>query len=258
MMNILLIALLSVFIYMLSFYLFAQIIKDNSIVDIGWGMGFVVLTSVLLLYTEKFSWHHLLLFFIILSWGARLSIHILIRNLGKPEDFRYANWRKSWGKKAPIMAFFKVFMLQGLVMLVVSLPIIFAFSSNHSEPSALNITGYIVFGFGFIFEAIADYQLSAFKKNKENKGKIITHGLWSISRHPNYFGEALLWWGIYLSSVGSGYEYISIISPILMSLLLRFGSGVPMLEEKYRQKPEFKEYAKNTAVFIPFIGRKGL
>lgn len=156
------------------------------------------------------------------------------------------------------MAFFKVFMLQGLVMLIIALPLVFAFNSNQPRPTALNLVGYLIFGTGFIFEAIADHQLSVFKKNKDHKGKIITHGLWSISRHPNYFGEALLWWGIYLSSAGSGFEYISIISPILINLLLRFGSGVPMLEEKYRQKPEFKEYAENTPVFIPFIGRKGL
>jgi steroid 5-alpha reductase family enzyme len=244
--------------YMLCFYLVAQIIKDNSIVDIGWGMGFVVLSSTLLLFTGKFSLYHLVLFFIVLVWGARLSLYILIRNLGKPEDFRYANWRKGWGKRAPIVAFFKVFMLQGLVMLIVSLPVIFAFISSQNKLSAINIAGYFVFVFGFIFETIADYQLSAFKKNKENKGKIITHGLWSVSRHPNYFGEALLWWGIYLSTLGSGFGYITIISPILMSLLLRFGSGVPMLEEKYSQKPEFIEYARNTAVFVPFIGKKGL
>lgn len=258
MINFFLISILAVFIYMLSFYLIAQIIKDNSIVDIGWGMGFVVLSVTLLLYTGKFSWYHLILFLIVLGWGTRLSIHILLRNLGKPEDFRYANWRKEWGKKAPVMAFFKVFMLQGLVMLIVSLPLIFAFISDQNKPSLLNVAGYIVFGFGFIFEAIADYQLTSFKKKAENKGKIITHGLWKLSRHPNYFGEALLWWGIYLSAAGGGYEYISIISPVLISLLLRFGSGVPMLEEKYRQNPAFVEYAKKTSVFVPFLGKKGL
>jgi steroid 5-alpha reductase family enzyme len=118
--------------------------------------------------------------------------------------------------------------------------------------------GLGIFMAGFIFEAIGDYQLKRFKARDENKGKIITKGLWRYSRHPNYFGEAVLWWGIFLMCSGSRFDWIAVISPVTITFLLRFVSGVPMLEEKYRNRPDFIEYAAKTPVFVPFIGRRGV
>jgi len=200
----------------------------------------------------------LILSLMILAWGIRLSFYIYMRNLGKPEDFRYANWRKDWGKKQPWMAFYRVFMLQGAIMWVIATPIMFVFTNHNSYPSILGYIGLFIFVFGLFFEGIADRQLKHFKSYPPNKGKIITTGLWKYSRHPNYFGEALLWWGIglYCFSV-SGY-WLSFASPLIMSLLLRFVSGVPFLEEKYKNREDFKEYAKITPVFIPFIGKKSI
>jgi steroid 5-alpha reductase family enzyme len=258
MLNLIGISALSVFIYMLLFYLIAQAIKNNSIVDIGWGPGFMVIVTTLLIITENFETAYLITLLIIYIWGFRLFIHIFLRNRGKPEDFRYANWRRDWGKKQPWIAFYKVFMLQGFVMVVVALPFIFSFSETERNLNWLNYTGLVIFVVGFLFESIGDFQLSQFKRNKENAGKIITTGLWKYTRHPNYFGNALVWWGIYFYCFGSGFEYFTIVSPITMSLLLRFGSGVPMLEEKYQNRKDFQEYAKKTPVFIPFIGKKGL
>ncbi|MGC9344980.1 MAG: DUF1295 domain-containing protein [Bacteroidales bacterium] len=252
------IASLSVFLYMLFFYLLAQIIKNNSIVDIGWGPGFIVLTTTLLLYTGSYNLYYFILSGIILIWGLRLSLHIFLRNKGKPEDFRYANWRKEWGKKQAWIAFYKVFMLQGFVMIVVSLPVILAFYNQNPGLSPLNYFGLILFLTGFLVESIGDYQLTAFKKDTKNKGKIIQSGLWKYTRHPNYFGEAVVWWGIFFVTVGHGFEYLSIVSPVVITLLLRFGSGVPMLEEKYKDREDFQRYAEKTPVFIPFIGKKGL
>lgn len=252
------IAALSVFIYMLIFYISAQVIKNNSIVDIGWGPGFVLITFSLIFYTGNFSFPNILLLFMVATWAFRLFIHILFRNIEKPEDFRYADWRKSWGKKQAWVAFYKIFMLQGLVMIIISIPIIAFIASNAGKISFLNYTGIFIFLAGFIFEATGDYQLTRFKKKEKNKGKIMMEGLWKYTRHPNYFGEAVLWWGIFLFTVGHGIVYISIVSPIVITLLLRFGSGVPMLEEKYREREDFKKYAEKTPVFIPLIGKKGL
>lgn len=247
----------TIFIYMVVLYTIAQAIKDNSIVDIGWGMGFVVTSLVLAALTKPLLDKHILILLIILFWGIRLSVHIFMRNKGKEEDFRYAAWRKEWGKKAPWIAFYKVFMLQGLVMWVVAIPVIIIFAGNQGGIGIAEIAGLLVFLAGFLTETIADQQLLKFKKQPGNKGKIITTGLWKYSRHPNYFGEALLWWGIFIVSAGTQYWWAGVISPIIMSLLLRFGSGVPMLEKKYRSREDFIKYAEKTPVFVPFFGKKG-
>ncbi len=243
---------------MMSIYLTAQSIKNNSIVDIGWGPGFIIITLVMLLYTADYNLPDFVTLAVITLWGLRLAAHIFARNAGKPEDFRYANWRRQWGKKQPWIAFYKIFMLQGFVMVIVALPIIFSFSSSSNQLTWINYTGLGLFLFGFIFESIGDYQLKRFKSDKKNKGKVIQSGLWKYTRHPNYFGEAVLWWGIYFLCFGSGYEFITLVSPVTISLLLRFGSGVPMLEEKYKDREDFQAYASKTPVFIPFIGKKGL
>ncbi len=252
------IAAIAVFLYMLVFYFTGQIKKDNSIVDIAWGPGFIAISIVLLSYTGFTTFFHLLILSAVCLWALRLSIHILIRNWGKPEDFRYAEWREEWGKKEPWKAFYKVYMLQGGAMLVISLPVIVSFASIREEVNLISVVGLGVFIIGFIFETVGDLQLSQFKKKKVNKGKIIQSGLWKYTRHPNYFGESVVWWGIWLLSFGQGYEYLTIISPITITLLLRYGSGVPMLEEKYKEREDFQRYAEKTPVFVPFVGKKGI
>jgi len=248
----------TILIYMLVFYIIAQCIKDNSIIDIAWGPGFIFLTLVLSFISHPVKVNELLILAMVFLWGTRLGIHIYSRNKGKPEDFRYAEWRKEWGKNAALIAFYKIFMLQGLVMLILSLPIIIAFSDNTRETGTSEIIGILIFISGFTWESIADLQLSKFKKDPVNKGKIMNSGLWKYSRHPNYFGEMILWWGIFISTAGNTYGIYGIISPVIITLLLRFGSGVPMLEKKYRHRKDFIEYASKTPVFIPFVGKKGI
>src|SRR6056297_1566215 len=153
-----LIAILTVFMYMTTIYIIAQVIRNNSIVDIAWGFGFVVLSTVLLINYQNLNYPNLILCGVIVVWGTRLSIHILLRNIGKPEDFRYARWRKEWGRKAWIIAFFKVFMLQGLVMIIIALPVISSISESVKNFSFLNYSGLLIFIAGFLFESIGDYQ----------------------------------------------------------------------------------------------------
>jgi steroid 5-alpha reductase family enzyme len=252
------IAGITILIFMVLVYVYAQSVKNNSIVDVGWGLGFVITTFILVVVSGKISPAVLIMSLMILIWGIRLSFYIYIRNLGKPEDFRYANWRREWGKRQPIISFFRVFMLQGVIMWIIALPVMAVFSKKSHLIGIAGIAGIIIFISGLIYEGLADAQMKRFKSNPANKGKIITTGLWKYSRHPNYFGEALLWWGIgiYALSV-SGYWY-SLISPIIISLLLRYVSGVPMLEEKYKNREDFRDYADKTSVFIPFFGEKGL
>lgn len=256
MLNIIIIDFLSVFLYMTLFYLASRIVKNNAIVDIGWGFGFVFSFLALLIFTQNINTYTLLFFILILIWGGRLSIFIFKRNSGKTEDFRYANWRKEWGKKEPLIAFFKIFMFQGLIMFILSTPMMIAISEHSHQFGGFQLAGIIIFLTGFLFEAVSDYQMKLFKSEKENKGKIITLGLWKYSRHPNYFGEALLWWGIWLFSFQGNLSFVGIISPLVISFFLRYVSGVPMLEKKYSQRKDFQEYSTRTPIFIPFIGRK--
>ena len=257
MLHIIALSAVTVLSFMILMFIFAHLLKNNSIVDIGWGIGFILITSVLLLYKESADLKELVLAAIIFIWGIRLALHIFIRARGKGEDFRYAQWRKDWGKNAVLYAFVKVFLLQGLIMIFIALPIMVEFSSNIDSLNLYSFIGALIFAFGFLFESIGDFQMYCFKRNPENKGKIIKSGLWKFTRHPNYFGEAVLWWGIGIFTIGSDLWFISFIGPLVINLLLVFVSGVPLLEKKYEGNKEWDEYKKVTPAFIPFIGRKG-
>ncbi len=239
-----------VFIAMNCMFLLALVLKNNSIIDIFWGPGFSIIAVFLLFPFDSYGFAQLLFTALLTLWAARLSLHIFLRNRGKAEDFRYAYWRKTW-KHFIVRSYFQVFMLQGFLMLVIALPVIAFLTGSFFEITGFSWVGSIVFLTGFLMESTADYQLKIFRQNAENKGNIIRTGLWNYSRHPNYFGEALLWWGLWIYSVHGTPWYITIISPVAITLLVRFVSGVPMLENKYRMHPEWADYCSKTPVFIP-------
>lgn len=241
-----------VLVYMIAVFLLALLVKDNSIVDIFWGIGFLVLTVASLVSVDSHNVVKLITAALMFIWAGRLSLHIYLRNRGRGEDFRYANWRRTW-KYFILRSFLQVFMLQGFFMLVIAWPVLHILNSNtRNDPGFLTIAGVAVFAAGFFFEAAGDYQLTVFRKNPENKGKIIKSGLWKYTRHPNYFGEALLWWGIWLMAVPVVDGIFTVISPITITLLLRYVSGVPMLEKKYEGREDWEAYKKQTPVFLPF------
>lgn len=253
MLQVFLLSALTIFVYMTLFFLLAQALKDNGIVDIGWGIGFIVLSTVLAFTGIEITQRQFLLYILIFLWGFRLSFHIFLRNNGKPEDFRYANWRKEWGKFVVIRAFLQVFMLQGFFIFIIALPIIITKLSSPESLGIIEIVGAAIWLVGFYFEAMGDYELLKFKKDPKNKGQIITTGLWKYTRHPNYFGECVMWWGIFIVSIPSDYVWISMISPIVITWLLTRVSGVPMLEEKYKGNKQFEDYAKKTNAFVPWL-----
>ncbi len=256
MVDLLLQAAVIVFIHFLLFFLVAQIIRNNSIVDMGWGAGFVLVALATLFIQGAYMERNLLLVLLITIWGGRLTYYIVRRNWGKSEDFRYAKWRREWGRWLVPRAFLQVFMLQGLLMLVVGYPIILV---NANPQPGLNIIDYLglaVWIIGFYFESVSDKQMAEFKKDPANKGHIIKTGLWKYSRHPNYFGEATMWWGIFLLSLSAPLGWSAIISPLTITLMLLYVSGVPMLEKKYKDNPEFQEYAKVTNKFFPWFPKK--
>jgi steroid 5-alpha reductase family enzyme len=189
-------------------------------------------------------------------WGLRLALHIGFRNWGKPEDFRYAKWREENDARWWWVSFFKVFLLQGLLMWIISASILAAQTSSFPAIlTPLDLLGLLLWAFGLLFETIADLQLSLFKLNATNRGKLLTTGLWKFSRHPNYFGEAVVWWGIYIVALAAG-AWWTIFSPILMTWLLLRVSGVAMLERTMRLKPGFEEYMRKTSAFFPWFPKR--
>jgi steroid 5-alpha reductase family enzyme len=163
--------------------------------------------------------------------------------------------RKKWGSRAVVNSFFFIFMLQGVLMLVVSFSATVLFSSPPRPIGALDILGALVFLAGLLFETVGDAQLAAHVRDPQNKGKLMTNGLWSITRHPNYFGEATLWWGIWLIALSSPAGWAAIISPVAITCLLLFVSGVPLLEKKYAGRPDWEAYKRRTSKFFPWFPR---
>ncbi len=249
-------AALIVFIYFLVFFLVAQVIKNNSIVDMGWGAGFVLLALVILVSQGAYVERNLLMTLLVTIWGGRLTYYIVKRNWGKPEDFRYAKWRQEWGQWLVPRAFLQVFMLQGLLMLVIGYPIVLVNASPQPGLNFFDYAGLLVWIIGFIFESVGDKQMAEFKKDPANKGHVIKSGLWRYSRHPNYFGEATMWWGIFLLALSVPSGLSAVISPLVITLLLLYVSGVPMLERKYKDNPEFQAYAKVTSKFFPWFPKQ--
>lgn len=233
-------------------------LKDSSIVDIFWGTGFVITVWVYFYLTpDGYEARKWLIATLTTIWGLRLSIHILLRNWGHGEDYRYQQWRQEAGSSWWWRSFFKVFLLQGALMWIISVPLLAA-QSNPLPPRLIwvDYLGVILWVIGFIFEAGGDMQLTRFRANPDNKGKLLNTGLWRYTRHPNYFGDAAQWWGFYLIAAAAG-GYWSVFSPIIMTLLLRRVSGVTMLEKSLKDsKPGYKEYIETTNAFIPWFPRK--
>lgn len=231
--------------------------NNNSLVDIAWGLGFVLVALSLMTKNCFIAARELLVFALILAWGIRLALHIYLRNKGKGEDCRYKAMRENWGKHPLINAFFKVYMLQGLLMLLVAAPIIIVNADYAYRPLGFfDLAGFLLWALGFFFEAVGDWQLSKFIKDPANKGKIMTSGLWKFTRHPNYFGEVAMWWGLFLIALSSSFGYLALISPLTITFLLLKVSGIPMLEAKYAGNAEFEEYKKRTNAFFPWFPKK--
>jgi steroid 5-alpha reductase family enzyme len=235
-------------------YVVSVSIKDVSIIDAIWSIGFMVYALVCVILTPR-SAPLILIAILVAVWGIRLSSHIIRRKLHDPkEDARYGAMRTKWGKHFWWVSLFSIFMLQAVLQCIIALPIVITALYATATPTLFVVLGTVVWIIGFSIEAIADRQLRMFialKKQGKATG-ILTTGLWCYSRHPNYFGEATLWWGIWIISLSSGI-YWTIVSPLLITILVRYVSGVPLLEKKYEGREDFTEYKKRTSIFIPWF-----
>lgn len=225
--------------------------KNYGLADVFWGLFFIV--AAWWSYQLSSSSLGLALGVLVTVWGLRLSGHILKRNWGKPEDFRYAQWREEW--RCPnLRAFFQVFILQGLLAFLIVTPVLWV-NFMEADFTAWFYVGFAVWLLGFLFEAGGDYQLAQFVKVKK-PGQIMKTGFWRYTRHPNYFGEVTQWWGIWLATLCAPYAVVFVFSPLLISFLILYVSGIPMLEKKYENNQEFQDYKKRTSAFFPWFPKK--
>jgi len=226
--------------------------RDASIVDPVWPFGFVVVVWVTRVIADGNNARQWLLVALVSIWGLRLSGYLAWRKRGAPEDFRYQAMRRHWGTRFPIISLVTVFLLQGVLMFVVSLP---AQLGQIRATPGLGVLAYLgvgVWAVGFGFETIGDAQLARFKADPASAGQVMDRGLWRYTRHPNYFGDACVWWGIALVAAETGLGAIGIIGAIVMNVLLVRVSGVPMLERSMaKRRPGYTEYVQRTSGFIP-------
>ncbi len=251
-------ALLVILLLMTTLWVVSVVVKNVSIVDMFWGFGFVLASSYYFYATEGFEVRKLLVMTMVAIWGIRLSVYLAWRNYGKGEDFRYQEFRRKYGEKRYWwLSFFQTFLLQGVLMWLISVPLLGAqFNSNDSSLNVFDFLGIFFWVVGFVFESGGDFQLARFKANPLNKGKVLNTGFWKYTRHPNYFGDSAVWWGFGFLSLASG-SYLPIIGSVLMTLLIIKVSGVALLEKTLKtQKTEYAEYIRKTSVFIPWFPKR--
>ena len=239
---------------MLALWLVSLPLRNASIADIFWPLGFVLVAIV--------SWRangcisrRILVGTLVAVWGLRLAVHLFLRNRGHGEDPRYRAMRRRWGEsRFPFVSLFTVFVFQGILMWIVSLPVQGSFSSP-ARIGPLDVVGAAVWLVGFSFEAVGDLQLTRFRTDPSSGGKILDRGLWRYTRHPNYFGNATLWWGIGLIAV-SAHRWWTLVGPLVMTVLLLRVSGVPLLERRMkRTRPGYEAYVARTSAFFPLPPR---
>ncbi|MEN9644860.1 MAG: hypothetical protein RL238_1529 [Actinomycetota bacterium] len=244
---------LTIVVLMIGTWLLSLALKNASIVDIVWGFGFVcVAWAVRLRVDEGLDARQNLLVLMTTVWGLRLAGYLFWRNHGKGEDYRYKAMRKHWGPRFPLISLGTVFGLQGVLMFIVSLPVQLGQTRDTPDLGWLAYLGIAVWLVGLFFEVVGDAQLAKFKADASNQGKVMNRGLWKYTRHPNYFGDACVWWGIALVAAETTVGKFGLIGAVVMTILLRRVSGVVLLEKSLSKRKEgYAEYVARTSAFIP-------
>jgi steroid 5-alpha reductase family enzyme len=229
-------------------------LRDSSIVDLFWGPAFAIVAWAVLLQVGPTP-RALLVAGLVTAWGLRLGLYLASRNLGHGEDKRYVAMRKTHGAAWWWRSAFIVFGLQGVLVWLVSWPVRSVISAPFEGWSWTDVLGAALVAIGVSFESVGDWQLTQFKKNPQNKGKIMQSGLWRYTRHPNYFGDFVTWWGLGVFGLASG-DWLSAVGPVVMSVLLIRVSGKALLEAGMKGRPGFAEYEKATSGFFPWWPKK--
>lgn len=229
----------------------AVLLRRNDVADVMWGPGILLMMLGAVAAGGAPTDRALLAATLIAIWATRLAWHIGRRNAAKGEDFRYRGWRDERGGQRLGRTFLTVFLLQAALAVIIVTPGTFIAAGGGGPLNLLDIAGLLVWAAGFGIEAVADRQLARFKSRPAGHGEILDRGLWRYSRHPNYFGEILVWWGLWIIALSVPYGVLSAAGPLLITFLLLRVSGVPLLEAKMRRDPKYSEYLKVTPVLVP-------
>lgn len=254
-----LLTFLSVLGFMTVVFAVAWKIKRTDIVDMAWGPAFIVAAVTSLLLNEYQVSLGLnvqtLVTALVTVWGLRLAYVIFKRLRAHPEDKRYVELRSKWKGSLAFNTYVRIFVVQALLATVISTAVIHTNVSLASSISWLAYAGLAIWLIGFVFETVGDFQLKRFLGDPLNKGKLMTQGLWKYTRHPNYFGEATMWWGIFVIGLSVPYGWLGIITPVVITYLLLFVSGVPMTEKSFEGRPGWKAYKASVSKFFPLPPR---
>ena len=245
--------------YMTLWFVVSILKKRNDVADVAWGFGFVLLAWVGLIVSHTVHIRGIVVALLVSIWGLRLAWHIARRHRGKPEDYRYAKWRTEWGQWFLLRSYGQVYFLQGFLLFLVATPVLFimwnggqSFLFGNEYPLGwMDLVGLAVWLVGFYFEVVGDAELTRFIKDPANQGHLMQSGLWRYTRHPNYFGEVTLWWGISIMALSVPYGFFGIVGPLTITFLILKVSGVPLLEKKMEEHPEFPAYRNRTSMFFP-------
>ena len=232
---------------------------DNvTLVDSLWGMGFVLIAWLSLAIGEQTTPRGLLLAVLTTLWGLRLTIYLSWRNWGKGEDPRYASWRKEHGKRFRMVSLYQVFLIQALFMWVIAASLQYGIlSAAPVRFTWLDVAGSVIWGIGFVFETVGDLQLARFKSDPANRGQVMDRGLWAYTRHPNYFGEMLVWWGVYLVVLSAPGGWWTVVSPVVITVVLLKMTGVALTEKTILEKrPQYRDYIERTSTFVPWFPKR--
>jgi steroid 5-alpha reductase family enzyme len=254
----------AVLLVMTVVFLVAKKIKRYDLVDAGWGLAFMTaaLASYVLQYGAVYEFDiQTVTVILVWLWGIRLTSHIIRRiRSTNSEDGRYVELRKGWRGDMTVNVFLRMYFLQAALATVIALPVLHInFFADFTDSTAWTTLAFIGVGLwcvGFVIETLADRQLRQFVTNTRNKGKIMTLGLWRFSRHPNYFGELLQWWGIAVICLGTPAGWFGIAGPIVLTYLILFVSGIPPTEKRFEGRKDWPEYKRRTSVIIPFFRRQ--
>lgn len=247
---------LVVFLFMSLIFVLSVLLRRMDIVDAAWGCGFalVAITSFIVGHHSIGLNVQTLVTGLVCVWGARLAYHIVRRLLKHPEDKRYVAIRNQWKQLPLLRSYVQIYLLQGALIVLTSVAVIHINIFPSDALSIWALAGSIVWLTGFLFESIGDAQL---RRHLASGSKaLMTTGLWRYTRHPNYFGEATMWWGIFIIALGTQFGWVGIITPVIISYLLLFVSGVPLTEKGMASRPGWQTYKKRTSIFLPLPPKK--
>lgn len=243
---------------MVAGWIVSLVYRNVTIVDSLWGLGFVLIGWITFFLAQGYPGRSFLIAVLVSLWGLRLGLYLSHRNWGKGEDPRYGTWREKSGERFWLVSLFKVFILQALFMWVISVVIqVGQMAPSPAALTGLDVLGAIVWMIGFFFEAVGDWQLARFKSDPASKGRVMDSGLWAYTRHPNYFGEFLIWWGIFLITLSTPGNWWTILSPIIITAVLIKMTGIALTEKVLlKNRPGYSEYIKRTSAFVPWLPAK--